>query len=176
MNGRGTSRSGANATEKEDLTFKERLAALRNLPRFFSLIWRTSPALTLANIFLRLIRSAIPVAVLYVGKLIIDQIVHHLQQPAASQSYLWKLVALEFALAIGSDALNRLIILLDGLLGDLFSNQTSIKIMQHAALLDLDQFEDSLFYDKLERARQQTTGRTVLLSQVFSQVQDSTLR
>jgi len=44
--------------------------------------------------------------------------------------------------------------------------------MQHAAALDLDQFEDSTFYDKLERARQQTTGRTVLLSQVLGQVQD----
>ncbi len=44
--------------------------------------------------------------------------------------------------------------------------------MQHAAGLDLDQFEDSTFYDKLERARQQTTGRTVLLSQVLGQVQD----
>ncbi len=44
--------------------------------------------------------------------------------------------------------------------------------MQHAATLDLDQFENSTFYDKLERARQQTTGRTILLSQVLSQVQD----
>ena len=58
------------------------------------------------------------------------------------------------------------------MLGEKFSNFTSIKIMQHAAELDLDQFEDSTFYDKLERARQQTTGRTVLLSQVMGQVQD----
>lgn len=44
--------------------------------------------------------------------------------------------------------------------------------MEHAAALDLEQFEDSTFYDKLERARQQTVGRTILLSQVLSQVQD----
>jgi ABC-type multidrug transport system, ATPase and permease components len=44
--------------------------------------------------------------------------------------------------------------------------------MEHAATLDLDQFEDSAFYDKLERARQQTVGRTILLSQVLTQVQD----
>ena len=173
MNGRKTTASGAAATEvKDEVTFKDRLSALRNLPRFFKLIWNTSPALTLANILLRLLRSALPVAILYVGKLIIDQIVHHLQHAGTSQTFLWKLVALEFALAVFSDALSRLITLLDGLLGDLFSNLTSIKIMQHAAILDLDQFEDSAFYDKLERARQQTTGRTVLLSQVFSQVQD----
>jgi ATP-binding cassette subfamily B protein len=44
--------------------------------------------------------------------------------------------------------------------------------MEHAARLDLEQFEDSSFYDKLERARQQTIGRTILLSQVLSQLQD----
>lgn len=44
--------------------------------------------------------------------------------------------------------------------------------MEHAATLDLEQFEDPTFYDKLERARQQTVGRTVLLSQVLGQVQD----
>jgi ATP-binding cassette subfamily B protein len=44
--------------------------------------------------------------------------------------------------------------------------------MTHAATLDLDQFEDAGFYDKLERARQQTSGRAALLSQVFSQFQD----
>jgi ATP-binding cassette subfamily B protein len=81
-------------------------------------------------------------------------------------------VAIEFGLAILSDALGRATTLIDSLLGDLFSNYTSVKIMDHAASLDLEQFEDSAFYDKLERARQQTIGRTILLSQVLSQVQD----
>ena len=57
------------------LTWKERIVALQNLPRFFRLVWQTSPRLMLANVVLRLIRSAIPVTVLYVGKLIIDQVV-----------------------------------------------------------------------------------------------------
>src|SRR5262249_20680793 len=34
-------------------------------------------------------------------------------------------------------------------------------------------FEDSTFYDKFERARQQTAGRILLMSQAFSQLQDS---
>jgi ATP-binding cassette, subfamily B, bacterial len=187
-----------NGQQTEPLTFKERMAALRNLPRFFKLVWQTSPRIMIANSILRILRSAIPVSVLYVGKLIIDQVVflsrgHSAQlTPAASISghglhgahdvlansigggghHIWELVALEFGLAILSDGLSRAITLMDSLLGDLFSNFTSIRIMRHAAALDLDQFEDSTFYDKLERARQQTTGRTVLLSQVMSQFQD----
>lgn len=151
---------------------KQRFSALANLPQFFKLVWQTNPSLTLTTAFIRIIRSAIPVAILYVGKLIIDEVIHMSQNPSGAHTHLWILVAIEFALAILSDGLGRLSTLIDSLLGDLFSNYTSIKIMEHAASLDLEQFEDSAFYDKLERARQQTIGRTILLTQVLSQVQD----
>ncbi|GAC1417032.1 MAG: ABC transporter ATP-binding protein [Flavisolibacter sp.] len=117
-------------------------------------------------------KSFIPLAMLYVGKLIIDEIVQRSGQHQNGGNHIWSLVAMEFTLAILSDALSRAISLIDGLLGDLFSNRTSVRILKHAATLDLDQFEDSAFYDKLERARQQTTGRTILLSQTMSQAQD----
>src|SRR4051794_29124937 len=153
-------------------TLKEKFAALRNLPKFFKLVWETNHSYTLLDAVLRLIRSALPVAILYVGKLIIDEVVALSKNHSADHNFLWQLVAAEFALAILSDALSRAIALVDSLLGDLFSNHTSVKIMEHAVTLDLDQFEDSAFYDKLERARQQTIGRTILLSQVLTQVQD----
>lgn len=154
-----------------DLTFKQRLAALKNLPELFRLVWLSSPQKTALSFSLRIARSAMPVALLYVGKLIIDQVVQ-LNRHGGDQHELWKLVIIEFTLAVLADVLNRGITLTDGLLGDLFSNYTSMRIMRHATTLDLDQFEDSVFYDKLERARQQTVGRSILLSQVMSQVQD----
>ena len=156
----------------ESLTLKQRLSALRNLPKFFRLVWQTSPSLTISNAVLRILKSATPVAILYVGKLIIDQVVQISHGKHTDINHLWKLVAIEFVLAIASDVLNRAITLMDSLLGDLFSNITSIQIIEHAATLDLDQFENSTFYDKMERARQQTVGRTLLLSQVLSQLQD----
>jgi ATP-binding cassette subfamily B protein len=129
--------------------------------------------MTVADGGVRVIRSAIPVCILYIGKLIIDLVVQLSRHPGSfHKERIWELVAIEFGLAIVSDALGRLTNLLDSLLGDLFANHTTVLIMEHAAILDLDQFEDSNFYDKLERARQQTTGRTVLLSQVLGQVQD----
>ncbi|MES2733526.1 MAG: ABC transporter ATP-binding protein [Bacteroidota bacterium] len=158
------------------VTLKERLEAFGNLPRFFRLIWNTSPWMTAFNMVLRICRAALPLTILYVGKLIIDEVMRmgaHPISQSGSHEYLWQLVAAEFGLAILSDGLSRAISLLDSLLGDLFANNTSIQIMEHAATLDLDQFEDSTFYDKLERARQQTIGRTVLLSQVLGQAQDT---
>src|ERR1700743_3479632 len=128
--------------------------------------------MTIVTSVLRILRSAMPLALLYVGKLIIDEVIKLNHSHATGTHHLWTLVATEFALAIISDMLSRAITLMDSLLGDLFSNHTSVRIMEHAATLDLDQFEDAVFYDKLERARQQTVGRTILLSQVMSQVQD----
>jgi ATP-binding cassette subfamily B protein len=160
-----------NTISSPNISFKQRLSALKNLPEFFKLVWLSSPWKTSISFLLRIIRSAMPVALLYVGKLIIDQVVQ-LNRHGGNHNELWELVAIEFGLAVLTDGLNRAINLLDSLLGDLFSNYTSMRIMRHAATLDLDQFEDSVFYDKLERARQQTVGRTVLLSQVMSQVQD----
>ncbi|WP_202985243.1 ABC transporter ATP-binding protein [Mucilaginibacter inviolabilis] len=159
-------------TINSKVTLKERFEALRNLPAFFKLVWQTSRWMTVVNALLRIIRSAMPLGLLYIGKLIIDQVVAVSHEHVKDMAYLWQLVGLEFTLAILTDALSRAITLMDSLLGDLFSNYTSVRIMEHAATLDLDQFEDSVFYDKLERARQQTVGRTILLSQVMSQVQD----
>jgi len=162
-----------NQINASSITFKQRFDALKNLPRFLKLVWQTHRRMTLVSSVLRIIRSALPLAILYVGKLIIDQVILLSDQTGShSPNYLWKLIALEFALAISSDVLNRAITLMDSLLGDLFSNYTSVQIISHAATLDLDQFEDSVFYDKMERARQQTVGRTILLSQVMSQLQD----
>lgn len=153
-------------------SWREQFGALRHLPPFFKMIWQTSPSLSIGNAVLRLIKSVLPLAMLYIGKEIVDEVIFLMDAQSASQQYLWTLVGAELVLAILSDLLSRGISLLDGLLGDLFANSTSVKLIRHAAELDLYQFEDPDFYDKLERARRQTTGRTVLMSQVLSQAQD----
>jgi ATP-binding cassette, subfamily B, bacterial len=159
--------------DKGKKSLAEQFSALRNLPKFFQLIWQTNKPLTIANICLRLISSMLPLAILYVGKLIIDEVIRLIESGGTDDmTYLWTIIALELGLALVSDILSRSITLVDSLLGDLFSNNTSVELIRHSAKLDLYQFEDANFYDKLERARQQTVGRVVLMSQVLSQFQD----
>ncbi|TXK33734.1 ABC transporter ATP-binding protein [Pontibacter qinzhouensis] len=166
-------RAAASNANSEKKSFREQLGALKNLPKFFGLIWETSPAMMLGNLLLRLVKAAIPLAMLYVGKLIIDEVIRLIAVTGERDlSYLWLLVAVELGLAVVSEIINRGITLLDSLLGDLFSNRTSVQLIEHAATLDLAQFEDATFYDKLERARRQTISRVMLMSQVFSQLQD----
>src|SRR5688572_4764823 len=67
-------------------SFKERVGALRNLRPFLAMVWRTSPPLTLASLLLRLMRALLPIAALYVGKLIIDDVVRVVQTPGKPET------------------------------------------------------------------------------------------
>src|SRR5688572_818249 len=108
-----------------DRTLRERFGALRNVPPFLKLVWATNPALTAATLALRFIRALLPVATLFVGKLIIDEVVLRATTPGAPSTLggwltsdlldrlLW-LLAAEFALAVLSDLLGRLMTQLSG--------------------------------------------------------------
>ena len=178
MQQRRKNTSGSHGPEL-DLDFKERLGALRNLPEFFSLIWSCNNWLAALNILLRVIRASLPLAMLYVGKLIIDEIIRISvisSGPAVENpdmSIVTVYVFIELGLAVFSDLLGRGIALLDSLLGDLVSHEISLRLMHQSARLDLECFEDSDFYDKLERARRQASSRILLMSQVLTQLQDS---
>lgn len=156
----------------EKLTLRDQFRALRHLPPFLRIVWRTDPRLTTLNLGLRILKALLPLAILYVGKLLLDAIIGLTSGEETSKDVLWSLVILEMGLVFASDLLGRAIQLVDSLLGDLVSNQTSYELIRHAATLDLYQFENPEFYDKMERARRQTTGRTVLLSQMLTQAQD----
>lgn len=162
----------------------ERLGALRHVPALFRLVHAASPRLLALSLGLRLVRASLPVLMLYLAKLILDAIVaeHARPHPGGlgpedwltdpARRYLVLLVAGEFGLAILSDLLGRASTLVDGLVADHYGNAASLKLMRHAADLDLAQFEDSAQQDRLERARRQVTGRSSLLFQLFGQAQD----
>ena len=170
-------------TPDEAPTFRQRIENLRHLGRLMAQIWRTSRWLTSASIALRLVSALQPVAMLYVGKLIIDEVVRLTAIVPPGPSFLdwWNagvlstvaaLLALELLLVIVSDLLARATGLVDSVLSELHSNTVSVELMAHAARLDLMHFESAEYQDRLERARRQAAGRNALLSQMFGQAQD----
>jgi ATP-binding cassette subfamily B protein len=162
---------------------RARASTLQPLVSLVRLVWSASPALTLMSLGLRLLRAALPVLGLYIGKSIIDAVVAAMRQGPVGDD-LWQavtcgrldrltlLLGLEFALAILSNGLGRASSLADNLLSERYSNHASLRLMNHAATLDLEQLESSLEQDRLDRARRQVTGRTTLLTQMFGQAQD----
>ncbi len=176
-------RQGRGGVPGRPTTWRERLGALRNLPPFLAMVWGSSRSLTVTTVAVRLVRALLPVATLFVGKLIIDEVVHltHLtDRPAGLTGWLGSglldrleaLLLAEFALAVASDLLGRIVSLVDGLLSDRVSNDASVRLMEHAATLDLADFEDAAFQDRMDRARMQASGRMSLMGQLFGQAQD----
>ena len=156
-----------------DATWRTRLASLRNIRPLLGMVWDTSPALVSITTALRLVRALLPLAMLWVSKLILDGVVAWIKPGNGDPAGLWRLVALELGLAVLSDLLARANSLADSLLGDRFTNRISVRLIEHATQLDLASFEDPVFYDKLERARRQTTGRIGLLAAVLNVAQDT---
>jgi ATP-binding cassette subfamily B protein len=165
---------GSRKPDEPQPGWRERLRALRNLPALLRLVWTTEPRYVVGILSLRVVRAVVPLGVLWVGKLIVDEVVAAIgRQPGAIPwTRLGTLLAIEFAIAIAGEGLSRLSALLESLLGDLFANRTSVDLMRHAATLDLEQFEDPDLYDKLERARRQTVNRIGLFTLLLSTLQD----
>ena len=149
--------------DKNRTNLKDSFKALRHIPRFFKEVWSTSPGLFLIHIISRLINALTPIAILWVGKLLIDEIILQINASDKDFDLIWKYVALEFGLAVASDLLSRVVNLTGGLLGDLYSNSSSILIIKKTNELSIAQLEDSEFYYKLEMARTQTSSRVNLL-------------
>jgi ATP-binding cassette subfamily B protein len=118
-----------------------------------------------------MLRASVPIATLWVAKLIIDAVVSaRMGRPNLAR--LWLLVGLELLIVSIGEVLDKASAAVEGLFGDLCSHHISEKIISHAAQLDLRHFEDPAFYDQLERAQRQTTGRIGLLAQLLSVGQD----
>ena len=151
--------------------WRERLSALRNVPAVLRIVWESGRAVVTLNLIFRLVASVLPLGLLWITKLIIDSIVRAVttHQPVPAQ--LWWLVAAEFALAVFSSILSRIIDYLDALLADKYTRHVSIRVMKHAAELDLLAYEDPVFYDRLERARVQATDRLGMIQAIGRLVQ-----
>ena len=170
------------ALKEPPKTFAARWAAMKNIPPFLRLVWKAAPGLTLATLLLRLIRAVIPISSLWIGKLIIDEVIRlvALDGPetltawftGGQANHLMVLVAAEFGLAILSDLLARLVALIDALLAERLTISLTMDLMEHSAALDLEDFEDAVFQDKLDRARRQAAGRMSLMGLIFQQLQD----
>lgn len=157
--------------DKKSTNIRASFQALRYIPRFFKEVWNTNATLFLVNLICRLVNAFAPVIILWVGKLIIDEIIAQIAATTPDYTQLWNYVILEFSIAIISDLINRLISITDGLLGDLYNIKSSETMIRKTSEIDISQLEDSEFYDKLERARQQTQGRVSLMSNALGQAQ-----
>jgi len=151
--------------------WRERFAALRNVPAVLRFVWESGRAVVVLGLVSRVIASLLPPALFWVSKLIIDTIYRILTTHQPPGTRLWWLVATEFAIAVAAGVLSRAIDYLDALLAGRYTHHVSVRVMEHAASLDLMAYEDPAFYDRLERARVQATDRLYMIQAIGRLIQ-----
>ena len=153
--------------------WKQRLNAVRNFPPVLRMVWASGPPVVAASLLFRVIASLIPIAMLSVSRLIIDDVVASTAGRQTLPHTFWWLVTLEFALAALGSILGRTVGFFDGLFADRFTRYVSVRVMDHASGLDLAAYEEPAFYDKLERATVQATDRVAMIREAGSMLQQA---
>ncbi len=151
--------------------WRTRLRALRNVPPVLRIVWESGRATVVAVIAARIVAAVIPLAMLAVSKRIVDGVVAAARSPGHVPDDLWWLVGLELALAVGGSLAARAVDYFEAVLADRYVRHVSVRVMDHAARLDLVTYEDPSFHDKLERARVQSTDRVGLIRSVGQMLQ-----
>ena len=151
--------------------WRDRLSALRNVPTVLHFVWESGRTVVVLGLVSRIVASILPPALFWVSKLIIDTIFRIVTTHQPISTRLWWLVAVEFALAVCTGLVARLIDYLDALLAGRYMNHISVRVMEHAASLDLLAYEDPVFYDRLERARVQATDRLYMIQAIGRLIQ-----
>jgi ATP-binding cassette subfamily B protein len=152
-------------------TWGQRFSALRNVPLIVQLSWQAAPTLLVIDLAARVLGALLPIAGLWLAKLIVDLLVNATTRGVAVSSRIWWLVAAEFLVGGGGAVLGKTISYCESRMADEFSRGVSLQIMRHAMSLDLQSFEDPAFYDQLERARAQAGDRVWLLNALGNLVQ-----
>lgn len=150
--------------------WRERIRALRNIPPLLQIVWQSGPGVVASNLGFRLLAALIPICMLWVSKLILDAVQGRFSGRPLPPEF-WSLVAAEFGLAALGAVLGRTVGFFDALLADRFTRHVSVRVMEHASRLDLQAYEDPVFYDKLERARVQATDRIAMIQAIGAIVQ-----
>jgi ATP-binding cassette subfamily B protein len=144
-----------------------RRAYLGQVGEFFSdiafilgLAWEAHKSLVIGLGVVRALAAVIPSVQVYVGKLIVDQIVVLVQdrQMQALSDVLF-FVGIEIGLLVLSQILTSIAVVLDDVLGEGFPYAILSRILKHTSTLDLSYFENPLFRDKIEAVDREMTWR-----------------
>ena len=151
-------------TIEEAPTWIERLQQLpslrRHIRRTFSWVWSSGPLITLGIGAASLAAAALPPAMAWVGKLIVDAVVLAARNRSPGErAHVLALVGIELALMLASALQSRLQGLFRQLMGTRLGNRINTEILEKALQLDVRHFEDAELYDKMQNARREAGSR-----------------
>jgi len=164
-----------NQTFKEQISssWKDASDALRNTPQAFKLVWQASKRHTLINFSLIPLIAVLPAAQSWVGKMIVDRILQAIDINADVQAGLQLVlpfVLFEFALLLVSTLLGSFQSLSNNILRSLLTRHVNTLIIDKSISLDLQFYEDPVFYDNMQNARRRADSSALAIVTSISQV------
>jgi ATP-binding cassette subfamily B protein len=141
---------------------------MRLCVRTLGLVWRSSPATTLAIAILTLFSAMLPLGIAWAGKGIVDAVL------SGGRATTLKWVITELILVGVQVLVQRSLALSRQLLGARLSLDINVAILDKAQSLELKHFEDGRFYDKLTRARREASSRPLsMVTEGFQLIQNA---
>ncbi|MCC7382580.1 MAG: ABC transporter ATP-binding protein [Deltaproteobacteria bacterium] len=133
---------------------------IAQLPRTFDLVLESGRRDTLSLVVQTVLGGLLPLAVAWVGKLIVDGVVHAVstKDPADLERALL-FVGAELGLMVVMAWNTRGTTIARSVLGARLGYLTNVRILEKAQSLDLAHFEDPSVYDKLQNARREASSR-----------------
>jgi ATP-binding cassette subfamily B protein len=168
------SKTDTRAGNRQELpSIKQFLGVFRYSRRALDLVWDTSRGLTLWLALLTVIAGILPAAVAYIGQLIVDSVVAAANAQGAGADEVVRFVVLEGLVVVAVAAAQRGMSVCQSLLRALLGQRVNVMILEKAQTLQLRDFEDSEFYDKLVRARREASQRPLsLVTRTFGLLQN----
>jgi ATP-binding cassette subfamily B protein len=145
-----------------------------SLSRIVRFVWRIKPIHATILCILTVIQGFIPAINLWIGKLIIDNVVAGIGsgREAFAQTLYYLLLLLGINLV--SNVISYGSSIIQTLLGDVIAHKINVRVIEKSTSLDLFYYENPEFYDKLSRAQREASHRPLtIISQVFQLLQNS---
>lgn len=146
--------------------------------RALTLVWTTSKPLTVYLVLLTATAGALPAAIAYVAAQIVDAVLANARSfqdgVAISSAPLLLLIGVEGALAALTVGVQRGLTFCQSLLRAQLSQHVNELIFRKTLTLELGQFENPEFFDKLSRAHRGASSRPLSLVMRFFSVAQST--
>lgn len=138
----------------EENFWQRAVTVTKQFPNVFKFLWEVSPLLLMGSIVGLIITAIIPAALIWMTKVIIDQVLGVIQQ-GGEFAALTIPIAIMVGLWLGQSLVGAVTGYIDMLLGERSYSTAADKLMKKATALDVAFFESPRFYDQLHHARRQ---------------------
>ncbi len=156
-------RAKVNARDDAGLSLRSFLGVFGYGRQALRLVWDTNPVLLGWLAGLTALAGLLPAGIAWFGARIVDAVVAAAADPAHPIAPVLRLVAGEGVLVAALAGVVRGLSFCQALLRAQLGQRVNVLILEKALTLDLAQFEDAEFYDKLTRARREASSRPLSL-------------